>query len=145
MTVPPLPPVTLLIGLIARATAPRFAERIADLGLMPRQVALLQAATTQKSRSQSELGARLGLVPSAVVVIVDELEALRAVTRTQDASDRRRSIVTVTDEGRRLLAEAVRRGQELDRELTAQLPQELAEAFGTATRLIADHLGIGSA
>jgi DNA-binding MarR family transcriptional regulator len=145
MNVAPLAPVTLLVGMIARATAPRFAQRIADLGIMPRHVALLAAVTAQKTPSQAELGARLGLVPSAVVAIVDDLEARGAVVRTQDSRDRRRSIVAVTDEGRRLLAEAVRRGHELDAELFEQLPAELAEAFSTATRQIAHDLGLGSA
>jgi polyhydroxyalkanoate synthesis regulator phasin len=47
--------------------------------------------------------------------------------------------VTVTDEGRKLLAETIRRGRKLDGELIEQLPPELAEAFSTATRRLARH------
>jgi DNA-binding MarR family transcriptional regulator len=138
------PPLALMLGMIGRAIAPQFAQRLADLDLMPRHVALLQAASAQNTPSQAELAGRLGLVPSAVVPIVDELEARGAVRRTQDSSDRRRSIVAVTNEGRRLLAEAATRAQGLDRELLEQLPPDLAEAFSTATRLIAGQLGLGS-
>jgi hypothetical protein len=52
-------------------------------------------------------------------------------------------IITVTGEGTRLLAEATRRAEELDRELFSELPPELVEAFVAATRLIAVRLGVG--
>jgi DNA-binding MarR family transcriptional regulator len=106
-------------------------------------VGLLTAAAHQSSPSQAELGTWLGVGPSAVVAIVDELEARGAVRRTPDPANRRRMIITVTPAGAELLHEATRRAVALDRELFADLPAPLIEAFETATRLIATRLGIG--
>ena len=143
MTTVTPPPLGLLLDKIARVNAQRFAQRVADLDITPRHVGLLMAAASQEAPSQSELGAWLGVGPSAVVAIVDELEARGAVVRSPDRSNRRRMIITVTDEGSRLLAEATRRAEQLDQELFSELPPELVEAFATATRLIAVRLGVG--
>jgi DNA-binding MarR family transcriptional regulator len=89
------------------------------------------------------LGAWLGVGPSAIVAIVDELETRGAVVRTPDPRNRRRMIITVTDDGTRLLTDATRRAKELDQELFSELPPELMAAFVTATRLIAVRLGVG--
>jgi DNA-binding MarR family transcriptional regulator len=137
------PPPGLLLDKIARVQAQRFAQRITDLGITPRHVGLLTAAAGQEAPSQSELGAWLGVGPSAVVAIVDELETRGAVVRSPDPRNRRRMIITVTDEGSRLLAEATRCAAELDEELFSELPPELVEAFVAATRLIAMRLGVG--
>jgi DNA-binding MarR family transcriptional regulator len=139
------PPLSLLLDKIARVNAQRFAERITNLGITPRHVGLLTAAASHKAPSQSELGAWLGVGPSAIVAIVDELENRGAVSRSPDPSNRRRMIITVTAKGTRLLAEATRRAKELDRELFSELPPELVEAFAAATRLIAARLGVGGA
>lgn len=143
MTTVTPPPVGLLLDKVARVNAQRFAQRIADLDITPRHVGLLTAAASQEAPSQSELGAWLGVGPSTVVAIVDELETRGAVVRSPDLSNRRRMIITVTDEGTRLLAEATRRAEELDQELFSELPSELVEVFATATRLIAVRLGVG--
>jgi DNA-binding MarR family transcriptional regulator len=137
------PPLSLLLDKIARVSVQRFAQRITDLDITPRHVGLLTVAARQQAPSQSELGTWLGVGPSAVVAIVDELETRGAVARSPDPTNRRRMIITVTDEGMRLLAEATRRAEELDRELFSQLPPELMAAFATATRLIAVRLGVG--
>ena len=135
---------TFLLDKIARVNAQRLTQRLTDLGITPRQVGLLTAAETLTSPSQADLGAWLGIGPSAVVAIVDELESLGAVTRSADATNRRRQIITITATGRQLLSEATRRAGELDRDLLVGLPAELGEAFGTALRAIAAELGIGT-
>lgn len=136
-------PLGLLLEKIARVTAQRFAQRIADLDITPRHVGLLTAAAHQTAPSQADLGAWLGIGPSAVVAIVDELEARGAVLRTPDSTNRRRMIITVTEEGARLLTEANRHAEELDRDLVAPLSPAQRAAYATATRLVAGHLGVG--
>jgi DNA-binding MarR family transcriptional regulator len=136
------PPLGLMIDKIARVSGQRFAERIADLDIRPRHVGLLSAAARQDKPSQADLGAWLGIGPSAVVAVVDELQALGAVERNPDPANRRRWTITLTGEGTRLLTEAIHRAEELDRDLVSTLPPELAQAFHAATVQIARHLGI---
>jgi DNA-binding MarR family transcriptional regulator len=137
------PPLPLLLDKITRVYVQRFTQRIADLDITPRHVGLLTAATSQDAPSQAELGAWLGIGPSAVVAVVDELERRGAVVRVQDQRNRRKLIITVTETGTELLAEALRRAGQLDQELFADLPAELFGAFDAATRLIAARLGLG--
>jgi DNA-binding MarR family transcriptional regulator len=136
------PPLTLLLDKIARVYAQRFTQRIADLDITPRHVGLLTAATCQNAPSQAELGAWLGIGPSAVVAVVDELERHGAVVRTPDQRNRRKLIITLTESGTELLAEATRRADDLGQELFADLPPDLFGAFDAATRLIAAKLGL---
>jgi DNA-binding MarR family transcriptional regulator len=135
---------TFLLDKIARVNAQRLTQRLTDLHITPRHVGLLTAAATLTAPSQADLGTWLGVGPSAVVAIVDELESLGAVTRSTDTTNRRRQIITVTATGQQLLSEAAARAEELDRDLLAGLPPDLTEAFGTALRAIAAELGVGT-
>lgn len=75
--------------------------------------------------------------------MVDELETRGAVVRTPDPRNRRKLIITVTETGTELLAEALRRGDALDQEVFADLPSDLFGALDAATRLVAAKLGVG--
>lgn len=138
-----LTPLALLLDKITHVYAQRFAQRIAELDITPRHVGLLTAASSQDAPSQAELGTWLGIGPSAIVAVVDELETRGAVVRTPDPRNRRKLIITVTETGTELLAEALRRGDALDQEVFADLPSDLFGAFDAATRLVAAKLGVG--
>lgn len=56
--------------------------------------------------SQQELSARLGLDPTIVVGLVDGLEQRGLVERNRDPADRRRYILSLTADGRRLAGDA---------------------------------------
>lgn len=49
-----------------------------------------------------ELASAAGLSPGAVTTVLDRLERMGLVSRTRDEIDRRRVLVTLTDEARRL-------------------------------------------
>jgi DNA-binding MarR family transcriptional regulator len=132
----------LILDKIARTNAQRYAQRIADLDITPRHVGALTAAAHLHAPSQADIGAWLGIGPSAVVAIIDELEARGAVRRHPDTTNRRKQIIELTDEGTRLITQATHRARELDRELLSQLPADIATAFETATHMIATQLGL---
>jgi DNA-binding MarR family transcriptional regulator len=134
---------TLLLDKIVRVNSQRFAELIADLEIRPRHVGLLTAASRQKAPSQAELGVWLGVGASAVVALVDELEARGAVVRRPDLANRRRWTITLTEKGERLLTEASRRAEDMDHEFLSGLSQETVAAFVTTTLSIAARLGVG--
>jgi DNA-binding MarR family transcriptional regulator len=54
---------------------------------------------------QKHLSERLGIDPSDLVTILDELEGWRMITRHRDPADRRRRIVALTPAGRRAAQE----------------------------------------
>jgi DNA-binding MarR family transcriptional regulator len=76
----------------------------------------------------------LGLDPSAVVVLVDDLERRDLVERVQDPGDRRTRIIAITSAGRRLLRQARPLADTtmdtLLRHLGAEQRQELAALLG---------------
>ncbi|MDR6319590.1 MarR family winged helix-turn-helix transcriptional regulator [Actinoplanes couchii] len=56
--------------------------------------------------SQQALIDLLGVDPSALVAVLNELEGLGLLARQRDPADRRRHVVTITDQGATALAEA---------------------------------------
>ena len=67
------------------------------------QVRVLRRLANQP-QSQSQLGAELGLAPPSITRLVDRLEARELIARQRDEADRRKVVVTLTDEGRQLVS-----------------------------------------
>ena len=86
-------------GQVVRATNAALAEH----GLRVRQYSVLVlACEAPDGLSQRELAAVLGLDPSQVVLLVDELTAAGLVERQAAEVDRRTRLVVATPEGRRV-------------------------------------------
>jgi DNA-binding MarR family transcriptional regulator len=92
-------------GLFVRATN----AALASYGLRVRSYSvLLLACEATEGVSQRDLAEVLGLDPSQVVLLVDDLAASGLVERKPSASDRRTKLVCATAAGRKLRAEVVR-------------------------------------
>jgi DNA-binding MarR family transcriptional regulator len=86
-------------GLVVRATN----AALADLGLRVRQYSVLVLADDAEAGiSQRDLAEVLGLDPSQVVALVDELAAAGLVERRPSPTDRRAKLVAATAQGVRL-------------------------------------------
>jgi DNA-binding MarR family transcriptional regulator len=86
-------------GQVVRATNAALAEH----GLRVRQYSVLAlACETADGISQREVATVLGLDPSQVVLLVDELAASGLVERQAPEGDRRTRLVVATSEGRRV-------------------------------------------
>jgi DNA-binding MarR family transcriptional regulator len=70
--------------------------------LAPRQFLVLTFAGGDERLSQQELSQRLGLDPTLLVAVIDELEARGLASRVRDPDDRRRQIVRLTAAGRKV-------------------------------------------
>jgi DNA-binding MarR family transcriptional regulator len=127
-----------LKGGLGSWAAPAFAR----LGLgHPRQAMLLTvlAADTQW-RSLQELGKRVRMDPTTMVATVDALEQRGAVKRVRNPTDRRAYLVQLTDEGRRLAAEADRVSRELEDAFLEPLdPDEREQLMRLLARLADKH------
>jgi DNA-binding MarR family transcriptional regulator len=91
-----LRPVLLRVGRELRREA-------RQVGVSPEQVALLVGIKYSPGIGVRELAARERVTPPALSNHVDRLERDGLVSRTPDASDRRRVGLTLTDEGQRVL------------------------------------------
>src|ERR687889_2017050 len=86
-------------GQVVRVTNAALAEH----GLRVRQYSVLAlACETADGISQREVATVLGLDPSQVVLLVDELAAAGLVERQSAEADRRTRLVVPTPEGRRV-------------------------------------------
>lgn len=94
-----------LLAQVGAHAAKRFAEELAPLKLTPPQAGILRVLAGSGGLSQRELAGRMGIHPSRLVAIVDEMEALGLVTREANSDDRRQYALQVTGKGREVMGE----------------------------------------
>lgn len=120
-------------GLVVRATN----AALADDGLRVRQYSVLAlAADAADGISQRDLARALGLDPSQVVLLVDELAAAGLVERRPSPIDRRTKLVAATDRGRRLRVRGSETAAAALRELLGVLSSEEQESLRLALRRV---------
>jgi DNA-binding MarR family transcriptional regulator len=106
------PPVSEFAGQLLfrlwRASHTRAAAALETVGLTTPLFALMNVIGTREGAIQQELGALLGVDPSTMVSLIDQLEADGLAKRRPSATDRRAREVVITPHGRRLLKRARR-------------------------------------
>ena len=133
---------SFLLAQIGAHAAMKFAERLAPLGLSPPDAGILRAIGASAGLSQKRLGERLSILPSRLVVLVDELERRGLVERRDSPEDRRVYELHLTDAGRRALEAIGRTARQHDAALCAALDEsERAELSALLTR-IAEEQGL---
>ena len=116
----------------------RLAERLRPLGLHPRHLGMLGHLATAEGSSQQALADALGVHRSAMVALVDDLEARGLAERRRDPADRRAYTLHLTREGRRQFAELREIADRQETELLAGLdPGERRELVELLRRLAA--------
>ena len=125
--------------------AGKFAERLAPLGLEPRHFGMLTRLAPNEGRSQQAIGELMGLNPTRMVFLVDELEQRGLVERRRNPADRRSYALYLTDQGRAKLREAqqasARHAEEVGASLTGTQRRQLTDLL----RRLADEQGITEA
>jgi DNA-binding MarR family transcriptional regulator len=109
-----------------RVTHTRFGEALEPLGLTTALFALLNVLGTREGAIQQELGAAMGIDPSTMVSLIDQLEAAGLAKRRPRPTDRRAREVAITPKGRRVLEQA--------RELAAQVEVDVLGGLSAAER-----------
>lgn len=92
--------------------------------------------------SQLELASRIGVTPSVVVDMLDELEILGAIRWVQQAGDRRRRIIELTAAGWKLREQAGHAAHTMDAELLRGIDPDLQAALRTALTQIGSAYGL---
>ena len=87
------------VRLLRNALAARSIAVSAPFGLPTGSLTVLALIAANPGSSQTALAKRAGLNKSALVGIVDQLEAKGLAARDRSASDRRRNQITVTSAG----------------------------------------------
>ncbi|WP_240977328.1 MarR family transcriptional regulator [Planctomonas sp. JC2975] len=125
-------PMGRLLGAASRAVERRWARALESHGLTHAGVIVLHLLTLGVT-SQTTLAKHAHVEVQTMSRTVDRLERDGLVTREQDAADRRRHIVAITDAGRTAYAESY----ELERTLLPHLENEDA-VRAALVRILAD-------
>lgn len=118
----------------------RFADRVSEAGVTPPQAGLLRAVAAEPGRTQQAVSVQLGLLPSRLVALVDDLEARGWLERRRDPDDRRNYALYVTDSGRAVLQDIGRAALAHGEDFLAPLSKaERATLSDLLTRLAEHH------
>ena len=93
---------------IWRALHTQTAQMLDQIGLTPALFALLNVLGAREGAIQQRLSSDMGIDPSAMVRLIDELEGGGLAQRRRRPHDRRAWEVTITPKGRRTLERARR-------------------------------------
>jgi deazaflavin-dependent oxidoreductase (nitroreductase family) len=113
------------IRLLSLRHRARAAELLAPLGLHPGQEALLLELDRTGPMIQAQLSEALGCEPPSVTIMTQKLEATGYISRKTAPSDKRASIVELTDSGKALVVRVKELWHALARETVAGLPAQI--------------------
>jgi DNA-binding MarR family transcriptional regulator len=112
-----------------RASHTRIAEGLQSIGLTPALFGVLNVLGARKGAIQQEIGSAMGIDPSTMVSLIDQLESAGLAERRPHPTDRRAREVAITPKGRRLLGRGRRMASQVEDEvlrgLTAAERREL--------------------
>lgn len=112
---------TYVMGQLHRSAVVQIDKALADEGLSLRDYYVLACLAEGGELAQQQVADRLGMDRSELVKMVDRLEAAGRVVRRRDTEDRRRQLLTLTDQGRA----AVIRTEEISQQTTDALLDRL--------------------
>jgi DNA-binding MarR family transcriptional regulator len=131
-----------LLAQVGAQGARRFGERVAEIGLTPPDAGLLGKIAARPGVSQQALAEHLGVMPSRMVALVDELEGKGIIERRRSTEDRRNYELHLTEKGRRVLGEIARIGAEHEESFCAALSKEERMQLSDFCRRIANEQGL---
>jgi DNA-binding MarR family transcriptional regulator len=104
-----------------RASHTRIAAALESVGLTPASFAVLNVLGARDGAIQQQLSSDLGIDPSAMVTLINELEEAGLAERRRRPGDRRAWEVAITPQGRRALKRARRLARKVEDEVLGGL------------------------
>ena len=118
------PGLAFLLSQVGAHAAARFAERIAPLKLKPHHSGILRILENDAGVTQQALCDLLGMFPSRLVGLLDELEKMKLIERRESPSDRRTYALHLTKTGRDMLSEIGKLARQHQDDLCAALNEK---------------------
>ena len=126
----------------ARTLARRFDEALRPLGLTNGQFSLMMSLNRPEPAAMGPVAALLGMDRTTLTAALKPLERRGLVARERDTVDRRRVRLSLTEAGRRLVAEQAEAVDALEARMIADLsPDQVAtfrEALNASRAALAD-------
>lgn len=127
-----------LLAQVGAHAAARFAERLEALELTPAHAGLLRLISASSGASQQEVALKLGMFPSRMVALVDELQERKLVERRPNQQDRRTYSLQLTAGGKRILDAIGRLARDHQDTLLAALSPDERDTLGLLLLRVAD-------
>ena len=109
-----------------RTSHVRTADALETVGLTPPLFALLNVLGARQGAIQQEIGQAMGIDPSTMVSLIDQLESAGLAKRRTHPKDRRAREISITAKGRRTLERA--------RGLATQVEDDVLRGLSAAER-----------
>lgn len=126
-----------LIRRVHQLASAAFVESCAELDITPSQYAALFALRQQRSVSQNELGRLISLDRSTTSVVLKSLRERGLVDAAADETDKRKTILRLTNAGRLVLVQAERRSTNASEALLAALGERQSALLLSLLRQLA--------
>jgi DNA-binding MarR family transcriptional regulator len=120
----------------------KFAERLSAIDLSPPHAGILRCVNASGGISQQALAGNLRILPSRLVILIDELEERGMVERRADPADRRSYALHLTDKGRDTMKAIGRVARDHQDALLASLSTEERDRLATLLLRVADQQGL---
>jgi DNA-binding MarR family transcriptional regulator len=127
-----------LLAQVGAHAAARFAERLEALELTPAHAGLLRLIAASSGASQQEVALKLGMFPSRMVGLVDDLQERKLVERRPNPQDRRTYSLQLTAGGKRILDAIGRLARDHQDALLAALSPNERDTLGSLLLRVAD-------
>jgi DNA-binding MarR family transcriptional regulator len=121
-----------------------FGERLKPLGLEQRQAGMLLRLAMNNGQSQQVIAELMGITPTRMVFLTDELERMGLVERRRNPADRRSHALYLTEAGTAMLARVRQAAQAQEAEITAGLSAAEREQFLALLRRLARGQGLSA-
>src|SRR6266536_1681029 len=118
---------TFLIKRLGFAAKERTMKAYEGTGLHPYHHAILLVLDEGSAETQGSIADALGYDRGQLVGLLDELEEQRLIERRRDPEDRRRHLVRLTSDGRRVLVRLRKLAHQIESELFAPLAEHERE------------------
>ena len=131
-----------LLAQVGAHAAAKFGERVEKIGLTPAHAGILRLVQGSEGLSQQTLGRELRVLPSRLVVLIDDLEARGLIERRDHPTDRRSYALYLTDKGRDTLQAIGRIAREHQESLCAALNDDERAQLAALLQRIAEEQGL---
>ena len=131
-----------LLAQLGSHAASKFSERLSVVNLTPPHAGILRFVSGASGISQQELAGHLRILPSRLVILIDELEERGLVERRADPADRRSYALHLTDKGREALKAIGRIARDHQDALLVSLTGEEQNVLAGLLRRVADQQGL---
>jgi DNA-binding MarR family transcriptional regulator len=127
----------LLLVQLGMEGARQFAQQLAPLGVEPRHAGMLLRLAGNEGKAQQVIGELIGLNPTQMVFLVDELEGRGFVERRRNPADRRSYGLYLTPAGRDMLSKVYEAARVHQAKFGASLTESEREQLTELLRRIA--------